>query len=168
MARDGVSTPKEVLKNAKKVIDAGPPGDVALRAFTANAAEIYGVADRLGSIEKGKIANLVVADGDLFNEKTKIKMVFVDGRRFEIREPDRPKDPPQGDITGKWKLSYNTPEGPEESTADLVMSSDGTIRGTLTSKRGTATIISGYLSADKFNFVINLPIESSFQDVRFI
>ena len=162
------SIPKDLFKAVKKSIDAGLPPDAALRALTLSPAEIYGVADRLGSIEKGKIANLVVADGDLFNEKTKIKMVFVDGRRFEIREPDRPKDPPQGDITGKWKLSYNTPEGPEESTADLVMSSDGTIRGTLTSKRGTATIISGYLSADKFNFVINLPIESSFQDVRFI
>jgi hypothetical protein len=38
---------------------------------------------------------------------------------------------------------------------------------TLTSKRGTATILSGYLSADKFNFVINIPIESSFEDVKF-
>jgi len=162
------SNPKDLFKAVKKSIDAGLPPDAALRALTLSPAEIYGVADRLGSIEKGKIANLVVADGDLFNEKTKIKMVFVDGRRFEIREPDRPTDPPKGDITGKWKLSYTTPEGPEESMADLVMSSDGTISGTLTSKRGTATIISGYLSADKFNFVINLPIESSFQDVRFI
>jgi len=141
--------------------------DAGLRALTLSPAEIYGVADRLGSIEKGKIANLVVTDGDLFDEKTKIKMVFVDGRRFEIREPDRPKDPPKGDITGKWKLSYTTPEGPEESTADLIMSSDGTISGTLTSKRGTATILSGYLSADKFSFVINIPIESSFEDVKF-
>jgi predicted amidohydrolase YtcJ len=87
MARDGVSTPKEVLKNAKKAIDAGPPGDIALRAFTANAAEILGVDDRLGSIEPGKIANLVVADGDLFNEKTKVKMAFIDGRRLKSTSP---------------------------------------------------------------------------------
>jgi hypothetical protein len=161
------ANPKDLLKAVKKSIDAGLAPDAALRALTLSSAEIYGVADRLGSIEKGKIANLVVTDGDLFNEKTKIKLVFVDGRRFEIREPEKPKDPPKGDITGKWKLSFTTPEGPEESTADLVMSSDGTITGTLTSKRGTASILSGYLSADKFNFVINISIGPSFADVSF-
>ena len=36
--------------------------------------------DRLGSLDKGKIANVVVADGDLFEEKTAIKHVFVNGR----------------------------------------------------------------------------------------
>ena len=42
-------------------------------------AELFGVGDRLGSIEKGKIANLVVTDGDLFDEQMKIVRVFVAG-----------------------------------------------------------------------------------------
>src|SRR3989449_3129313 len=164
----GITAPKDALKAAKKSIEAGLSPDAALRALTLSAAEIFGVADRLGSIENGKIANLVVADGDLFEEKTKIKMVFVDGRKFEVREPEKPKDPPKGDISGKWKLSYTTPDGgPEESTADLAMDKDGTISGTLTSKRGTASIISGYLSVDKFSFTINIPIEGSSADVTF-
>ncbi len=163
----GITAPKDALKAAKKSIDAGLSPDAALRALTLSAAEIFGVVDRLGSIENGKIANLVVTDGDLFDEKTKIKMVFVDGRKFEIREPEKPKDPPKGDISGKWKLSYTTPDGSEESTADLAMEKDGTISGTLTSKRGTASIISGYLSVDKFSFTINLPIEGSPADVTF-
>jgi len=161
------ANPKDLLKAVKKSIDVGLSVDAALRALTLSPAEIYGVSDRLGSIEKGKIANLVVTDGGLFEEKTKIKMVFVEGQRFEIREPERPKDPPKGDISGKWKMSFTSPEGPEESTADLTMASDGTITGTLTSKRGTATILSGYLSADKFNFVINISIGPSFADVTF-
>ena len=163
----GITAPKDALKAAKKSIDAGLAPDATLRALTLSAAEIFGVADRLGSIENGKIANLVVTDGDLFEEKTKIKMVFVDGRRFEIREPEKPKDPPKGDLSGKWKLSYTTPDGPEESTADLAMEKDGAISGTLTSKRGTASIISGYLSVDKFSFTINIPIEGSPADVTF-
>src|SRR5213080_2463491 len=163
----GIAAPKDILKAAKKSIDAGLAPEAALRAFTLSPAEIFGVADRLGSIENGKIANLVVTDGDLFEEKTKIKMVFVDSRRFEIREPEKPKEPPKGDITGKWKLSYTTPDGPEESTADLAMDKDGTISGTLTSKRGTASIISGYLSVDKFSFTINISIEGSAADVIF-
>jgi imidazolonepropionase-like amidohydrolase len=163
----GISAPKDILKAAKKSIEAGLAPDAALRAFTLSAAEIFGVADRLGSIESGKIANLVVTDGDLFEEKTKIKMVFVDGRRFEAHEPEKPKDPPKGDITGKWKLSYTTPEGLEESTADLVMDKDGTISGSLISHRGTANIISGYLSGDKFSFTINIVLDQGATDVTF-
>src|SRR5439155_25940121 len=62
---------------------------------------------------------------------------------------------------------YAIPAGPEEPTADRTMSSDGTISATLTSKRGTATILSGYLSSDKFNFIINIPFGPSFADVTF-
>ena len=163
----GITTPKDILKAAKKSIDAGLAPDAALRALTLSPAEIFGVADRLGSIENGKIANLVVTDGDLFEEKTKIKLVFVDGHRFEAREPEKPKDPPKGDISGKWKLSYTTPDGPEEATADLAMEKDGTVSGTITSKRGTASLISGYLSVDKFSFTINIPLEGSPADVTF-
>src|SRR5437870_6624289 len=147
----GITTPKDTLKAVKKSIDVGLAPDTALRALTLSAAEIFGVSDRLGSVENGKIANLVVTDGDLFEEKTKIKFVFVDGRRFEVREPEKPKEPPKGDITGKWKLAYTTPEGPEESTAELTMDKDGTISGSVNGKRGNASIISGYLSVDKFS-----------------
>jgi hypothetical protein len=83
----GLTDPKEILKNVKKAIDAGLSPDDALKAMTVNPAQILGVSDRIGSIEQGKIANLVVTDGDLFGEKTKIKDVFVDGMRYEVHEP---------------------------------------------------------------------------------
>ena len=163
----GITSSKDILKAVKKSIDAGLAPDAALRALTLTPAQIYDVSDRLGSIETGKIANLVVTDGDLFAEKTKIKLVFVDGERFEIREPEKPKEPPKGNMSGKWKLSYTTPEGPEESTADVEMGSDGSLSGSLTSNRGTGNIISGYLSADKFSFTINILIEGNPTDVVF-
>jgi hypothetical protein len=163
----GITTPKDIVKAAKKSIDAGLAPEAAIRALTLSPAEIFGVADRLGSIENGKIANLIVADGDLFEEKTNIKVVFVDGRKYEPREPERPKDAPKGDITGKWKLSYTTPEGAEESTADLTMEKDGTVSGTVSGKRGTTSIINGYLSGDKFNFTINIPLDQGPTDATF-
>jgi imidazolonepropionase-like amidohydrolase len=163
----GLATPKDVLKAVKKSIDAGLPADAALRALTLSPAEIFGLADRLGSIEVGKIANLTVTDGDLFEEKTKIKMVFVDGQRFESHEPEKPKDPPKGDISGKWKLAFNTPDGPEEATADLAMEKDGTISGTVTGKRGVGTILNGYASVDKFSFTINIVVDGNPVDVTF-
>jgi len=80
----GLSDPKDFVKNAAKAVKAGLAPDAAVRALTLGAATIAGVADRLGSIEKGKIANLVVADGDLFDEKTKITRVFVEGRPVSL------------------------------------------------------------------------------------
>jgi imidazolonepropionase-like amidohydrolase len=60
--------------------------DAAVRALTINAARIAGAGDRLGSLEKGKIANVLVTEGDLFDEKMKVKHVFVDGRQVSIEE----------------------------------------------------------------------------------
>jgi hypothetical protein len=48
-----------------------------------------------------------------------------------------------------------------------VMAKDGSLSGTISSTRGTANIISGNLSADKFTFTINIPIEGSPTDVIF-
>jgi imidazolonepropionase-like amidohydrolase len=164
----GIAAPKDILKAAKKSIDAGLAPDAAIRALTLSPAEIFGVADRTGSIEKGKIANLVITDGDIFDEKTKVKYVFVDGARFDIREPEKPKDPPKGDLTGKWTLNYTTPDGAnEDATADLSMATDGTLSGTVTGKRGTSSLLSGYLSADKFTFTINVVLDEGPTDVVF-
>jgi imidazolonepropionase-like amidohydrolase len=85
-ATDGLRDPKDFLRNAARTVKSGLPAAAAIRALTINAARIAGVADRLGSLEKGKIANLVVADGDLFDDKTKIRHVFVDGRLVRLDE----------------------------------------------------------------------------------
>jgi len=87
---DGLAAPKDIFKNLRKALDAGLTTDAALRAFTLDAAEILGVSDRLGSLEPGKIANVIVTDGDIFNEKTKVKHAFVDGRWFEVHEEPPP------------------------------------------------------------------------------
>ena len=80
----GLAEPKDFVKNAAKAVKAGLAPEAAIRALTVNAATIAGVADHLGTIEKGKIANLVVTDGDLFEEKTKVTRVFVDGRPVSL------------------------------------------------------------------------------------
>lgn len=82
----GLDEPKDFVKNAAKAVRAGLPADAAIRALTINAATIAGAGDRVGSLEKGKIANAIVVDGDLFQEKTTIKHVFIDGRPVRIEE----------------------------------------------------------------------------------
>jgi imidazolonepropionase-like amidohydrolase len=86
-ATAGLSDPKDFVKNAAKAVQGGLPREAAVKALTLGAATIAVAADRLGSIETGKIANVVVTSGDLFDEKTTIKHVFVDGRPVNIDLP---------------------------------------------------------------------------------
>jgi len=63
----------------------GLPYDEALKALTLNPAEIWGVSDQLGSLDVGKMANVVVANGDPLDVRTDVKMVFIQGRETSMR-----------------------------------------------------------------------------------
>jgi imidazolonepropionase-like amidohydrolase len=76
---DGLDQPRDIQRAVKRAIDSGFPREDAVRALTLSPAEIYGLADRLGSVEKGKIANLVVTRGEIFDDRTRIEMIFIDG-----------------------------------------------------------------------------------------
>jgi imidazolonepropionase-like amidohydrolase len=93
----GGTAAKDVRKALKRAIDAGLTEAAAVRALTLSAAEIYGVADRVGSIEPGRIANLLVVKGSLFDEKAKIQYVFIDGVKYE----PVPETTPPGDREGR-------------------------------------------------------------------
>jgi imidazolonepropionase-like amidohydrolase len=62
----------------------GLPRDEALKAVTLYPAQIINAADRLGSIEAGKIANLVITDGDILEARTHIRYLFIAGRNVPI------------------------------------------------------------------------------------
>jgi imidazolonepropionase-like amidohydrolase len=87
---DGLDQPRDLQKAVKKAIDSGLSRQEAVRALTLSPAEIYGVADRVGSIEKGKIGNLVVTRGELFDDSTRVEMVFIDGRRYLMAPEQNP------------------------------------------------------------------------------
>lgn len=56
----------------------------ALKAVTLNAARIWDVEDRVGSVEKGKWADLVLTDGDLLETRTQIKQMWIQGRPVNL------------------------------------------------------------------------------------
>lgn len=81
----GVLQPSAFLANVTRTVkDGGLPPATALRALTLDAARVAGAADRLGSIEQGKIANIVVMEGDMFEANARVRHVFIDGRPVEI------------------------------------------------------------------------------------
>ena len=67
------------LAAVRQAVERGLDREAALTALTSGPAAIFGVADRVGTLTAGKIANLVIADGDLFEEGAGIEAVFVDG-----------------------------------------------------------------------------------------
>jgi imidazolonepropionase-like amidohydrolase len=80
----GLAQPGDFVRNVARAVREGLPEDAAIRALTIEAAKIAGAGDRVGSLEKGKIANVIVTSGDLFNETTRVRHVFVDGRMVNI------------------------------------------------------------------------------------
>ena len=83
-ASGSLEDPKDFIKNAIKAVQGGLSRDDAIKALTLQAATIAEAADRVGSLEVGKLANVIVTDGDLFDEKTTIKHVFVEGRSVNL------------------------------------------------------------------------------------
>ncbi|MGQ0648518.1 MAG: amidohydrolase family protein [Gemmatimonadaceae bacterium] len=76
--------PAEFVANVKKAITAGLSRQAALEALTIRAAEAAGVQEQLGSIEVGKIANLLVMRGDALTDGATLEAVFVDGLRYAV------------------------------------------------------------------------------------
>lgn len=83
---------KDIPANLRRMIAAGLSEDAALAALTTTPAQLLGLSDRLGTIDAGKIANLVVSDKPYFNEKSKVRYVFVDGVMYKLDGKDAKKD----------------------------------------------------------------------------
>jgi len=69
---------------AAAAVGFGLPPDEALKAVTINAAEIWGQADKLGSVEKGKWADLLITNGDPLEIQTKVEHVYIKGKEIEL------------------------------------------------------------------------------------
>ncbi len=164
---DDMANPRDFIRNVGRAVEAGLDKNVALRALTTIPAELFGVSDRLGSIEKNKTANLILATGDIFDANTRIKFAFVDGQKFDIVEPE--PAPPAGSgrqgaggttgeqvaAAGRWAISVSTPQGAMESTLSLRQSGT-TLAGSVSSQMGTAEIYEGSISGSSFTFKITL------------
>ncbi|HWE36348.1 MAG TPA: amidohydrolase family protein [Isosphaeraceae bacterium] len=82
-ATEGLSRLDAFPTHLRQMIAAGLKREDALDALTRRAAEIAGVADRLGTIEKGKLGHLVVLSAPLGDERARVRYVFVDGQKFD-------------------------------------------------------------------------------------
>jgi hypothetical protein len=174
----------DFLANVRRAIAAGLPRNVALEAVTIRAAEAAGAGAQLGSIEPGKIANLVVTEGDLLGDSAKTRMVFVDGVRYEVAAPTpaargrgvagrggagragAAEGAETAQVGGTWLLTVTGPQGTSTATLTVTQSGD-VLDGTLTSEVGTREIQNGRVSGRTVTWSILLPLGGQNQTVTF-
>jgi hypothetical protein len=150
----GAGKTGDFFPGIRKAIENGLSAEDALRATTLTPAKIFGVDRQLGTLERGKIANVVVSDKPLFEKDAKVKRVFVDGR--EIRLPAEEKkeaaSAPSA-IDGTWSLSVRAPQGNAAIQVTL-RAEDGRVTGTFSGDRGAGDIKGGSLDGTSFEFTI--------------
>lgn len=124
LATGGMSSVGDFVKNLRLAVEAGLPAQEALNALTVTPATIFGVADVLGTLEAGKIANLTVTSGDIFtDEEAYVAHVFVDGRKETFEKPKPPSAGGGGAVGGSWAVSVSV--GGMEADGTLTLTQEG-------------------------------------------
>jgi hypothetical protein len=124
---------KDIPANLRRMIAAGLSEEAALAALTTTPALMLGLSDRMGTIDNGKMANLVISDKPYFNEKAKVRYVFVDGVIYKQEIKDTPKKTDGAKVApgGNWSYTTETPQG--SGAGKLVIKEDsGSLSGTIT------------------------------------
>jgi hypothetical protein len=161
----GMANYTDFWANAGRAVQAGLARPAAIRAMTLGSAEIFGVADRMGSIEPGKIANLTVVRGDIFDRARAVTHVFVDGRMYEIPAAAPTTTGAGGAanaaaaqaIDGKWNLTIQLGGQTVQATVTLTTQRNQ-LAGQFESTLGIAPISQGEISAEGFRFVVKLNV----------
>ncbi len=96
---DGLSSINEFLPNLRVAVARGLDAEAALAALTTTPARYLGIENTHGTIAQGKVANLVVTEGDLFTEQATVRDVWVEGRVYGVTRP------PQVDPRGTWRIA---------------------------------------------------------------
>ena len=125
---DGMSSINDFLLNVRIAVARGLSADDALAALTTTPAEWLGLSRSHGTIEEGKIANLVVTQGDLFTQEAEVRDVWVQGSVYGVTRPA------QIDPRGTWRIASS-----DEWGFDAML----TLEGPLNRMRGQVEIAAG-------------------------
>jgi len=150
----GTGKTGDFLPGIRKAIENGLSADDALRATTIQPARIFGVDRQLGSLEKGKIANVVVSDKPIFEKDAKVQQVFVDGREIRLPEEKKAGESAASPIDGTWALTVHAPQG-EVSIRTTLHAEDGKLTGNYSGERGSGDIRAGTFDGSAFQFTIS-------------
>ncbi|MGD8330761.1 MAG: amidohydrolase family protein [Acidobacteriota bacterium] len=146
---DGVGA-REFAANVRRAIEAGLSEETALAAVTTHPAAMFGVDSILGTIEPGKIANIVVATGAPFTEGAEVRHVFVDGVHTAVEAAPAGRGARGGDAAGPadprgtWAVTMGNSEFSMDTTWRIT-GQDGSYSGTVDGEPFDAVVLRGNL-----------------------
>ena len=123
----------DIRKNLRRLIENGLSENYALASLTTHPAQMLGISNMAGTVEKGKIANLVVTDKPYFSEKVSIKYVFVDGKKYDYSEKAKKTDSKpseEGKLVGIWSYTVEVPGSTQKGKITIVKN-DGVYKVTV-------------------------------------
>jgi imidazolonepropionase-like amidohydrolase len=127
----------DAMKTIQTMIKNGLSEKAAFAALTTNPAAILGISRVAGTLEKGKMANMIVSTEPIFQEEAQIKHVIVDGKIFDyevkkkaVKEETKSTSPAGNSVEGVWEYSSETPAG--SSGGEIVLKREnGALAGTI-------------------------------------
>jgi imidazolonepropionase-like amidohydrolase len=159
----------ELMGNVRTTIENGLQPLDAVRAFTIWPSEILGVRDQLGSIEVGKIANLTVTRGDLFDRNSRVAHVFIDGRPADLRTAGG-GGPGTGrnSLNGTWTVNV-TLEGQGDKSITLTLQQEGErLTGSIAGPLGAGEISNASASnTGEVRFTVSVNVEGQTKEATF-
>jgi len=161
----GTDDPKSFMEGIQKAIENGLPQEKALDALTVGAARFLKLEKALGTIEPGKIANLALVEGEILAKEAKVKYVFADGNKFELKEAAvKEEEKPTVNVTGKWEISIE--EVGLKLTMDFVQE-EAALSGKLTTPFGVFDFSGGTVSGNQVYFEMSLSVGGQEIDLYF-
>ena len=150
---------KDIQANLRRMIKAGLSEDAALAALTTNGAQLLGLSDRMGTIDNGKMANLVVSYKPYFDEKSKVRSVFVDGNIYKMETKDAKKADDKVSAKGNWSYTTETSQG--TYTGKVVIKEEkGKLSGTITNSASNQETPLSNVSLDGNYLTFSFPYDA--------
>ncbi len=128
----------DIRANLRRMIEAGLSEEHALSALTTYPAHMLGLDKVAGTLETGKMANLVITDKPYFEEASKVRMVMVDGHLFKFEAKEKKASDPAaiGKVAGTWSYTINVPGNTVSGTFEF-KDAGGSLDGTMSSDMGS-------------------------------
>jgi hypothetical protein len=154
----GLEKPALVLARLREAIEHGLPEDAALETLTTGPAELLGLADRLGTLDPGMLANATVLSAPLSDKNAKVRFVVIDGERLDVEKEEGGAPVEPKSLAGTWTLESRrlgngtlklTVEGNAiKGTLDIPGMGTATVEGTIDGSKITAKASLGEHSMD--------------------
>ncbi|HEY7368819.1 MAG TPA: amidohydrolase family protein [Thermoanaerobaculia bacterium] len=136
----GLEDPEEFPRRVREALARGLSAADALAAVTTIPARQLGLATRLGALEPGMIANVVLASGEPFDAKTKVEAIWIDGVRLDVPEKPRREDAPERPEK-VWEADVRP--APARDDGPLARPKAVVVRGATVWTQGNAGILEG-------------------------